>query len=276
MALDFDNLVIDRPLRVRMQDKSTGELMYMVDQIKDATLTNGAEQVFITGSAGVRLATLNRNKTTSFSFNNGLVSMSMLASQTGSDRELASSVNKIKTPAFEVIKVGTSDGSTVNTTITLKNVPVGIEGAEIPFIYILQKDNSLGKKFEIGASASSTEFALNPETKTITLPTGAGITAETQIAVDYEYMAESAIRVVNRGDVYSKSGRVIVELLLRDICNQNKLYYAQLILPNASASGQFEFAFGSEGVVHGWQCEANQDICSADKELFSWIVPDAA
>lgn len=276
MALDFDNLVIDRPLRVRMQDKSTGELIYMVDQIKDATLTNGAEQVFITGSAGVRLATLNRNKTTSFSFNNGLVSMSMLASQTGSDRELASSVNKIKTPAFEVIKVGTSDGSTVNTTITLKNVPVGIEGAEIPFIYILQKDNSLGKKFAIGVSASSTAFALNPETKTITLPTGAGITAETQIAVDYEYMAESAIRVVNRGDVYGKSGRVIVELLLRDICDQNKLYYSQLILPNASASGQFEFAFGSEGVVHGWQCEANQDICSADKELFSWIVPDAA
>lgn len=247
MALDFDNLVIDRPLRVRMQDKSTGELMYMVDQIKDATLTNGAEQVFITGSAGVRLATLNRNKTTSFSFNNGLVSMSMLASQTGSDRELASSVNKIKTPAFEVIKVGTSDGSTVNTTITLKNVPVGIEGAEIPFIYILQKDNSLGQKFAIGVSASSTAFALNPETKTITLPTGAGITAETQIAVDYEYMAESAIRVVNRGDVYGKSGRVIVELLLRDICDQNKLYYSQLILPNASASGQFEFAFGSEG-----------------------------
>ena len=276
MALDFDNLVIDRPLRVRMQDKSTGELMYMVDQIKDATLTNGAEQVFITGSAGVRLATLNRNKTTSFSFNNGLVSMSMLASQTGSDRELASSVNKIKTPAFEVIKVGTSDGSTVNTTITLKNVPVGIEGAEIPFIYILQKDNSLGQKFAIGVSASSTAFALNPETKTITLPTGAGITAETQIAVDYEYMAESAIRVVNRGDVYGKSGRVIVELLLRDICDQNKLYYSQLIMPNASASGQFEFAFGSEGVVHGWQCEANQDICSADKELFSWIVPDAA
>ena len=276
MALDFDNLVIDRPLRVRMQDKTTGELMYMVDQIKDATLTNGAEQVFITGSAGVRLATLNRNKSTSFSFNNGLVSMSMLASQTGSDRELASSVNKIKTPAFEVIKVGTSDGSTVNTTVALKNVPVGIEGAEIPFIYILQKDNSLGKKFAIGVSASSTAFALNPETKTITLPTGAGITAETQIAVDYEYMAESAIRVVNRGDVYSKSGRVIVELLLRDICDQNKLYYSQLILPNASASGQFEFAFGSEGVVHGWSCEANQDICSADKELFSWIVPDAA
>ena len=259
MALDFDNLVIDRPLRVRMQDKSTGELMYMVDQIKDATLTNGAEQVFITGSAGVRLATLNRNKTTSFSFNNGLVSMSMLASQTGSDRELASSVNKIKTPAFEVIKVGTSDGSTVNTTITLKNVPVGIEGAEIPFIYILQKDNSLGQKFEIGVSASSTAFALNPETKTITLPTGAGITAETQIAVDYEYMAESAIRVVNRGDVYGKSGRVIVELLLRDICDQNKLYYSQLILPNASASGQFEFAFGSEGnktVKNNLRCAA--------------------
>lgn len=276
MALDFDNLVIDRPLRVRMQDKTTGELMYMVDQIKDATLTNGAEQVFITGSAGVRLATLNRNKSTSFSFNNGLVSMSMLASQTGSDRELASSVNKIKTPAFEVIKVGTSDGSTVNTTVTLKNVPVGIAGAEIPFIYILQKDNSLGQKFAIGVSASSTAFALNPETKTITLPTGAGITAETQIAVDYEYMAESAIRVVNRGDVYGKSGRVIVELLLRDICDQNKLYYSQLILPNASASGQFEFAFGSEGVVHSWSCEANQDICSADKELFSWIVPDAA
>ena len=247
MALDFDNLVIDRPLRVRMQDKSTGELMYMVDQIKEATLTNGEESVYITGSAGIRLATLKRNKTTSFSFQNGLVSMSMLATQTGSERELASSTEKIKTPAFEIIKVGSAEDGSVNTEITLKNVPVGTTGNEIPFIYILQKDNSLGQKFAIGSAASSTEFALNPDTKTITLPTDAGLTAESQIAVDYEYMAESAIRVVNRGDAYSKSGRIIVELLLRDICDNNKLYYSQLILPNAAVSGQFEFAFGSEG-----------------------------
>lgn len=275
MALDFDNLLIDRPLRVRMQDKTTGELMFMVDQIKDGTLTNGAEQVFITGAAGIRLATLDRNKTTTFSCNNALVSMSMMAAQTGSDRELASATSTIKTPAFEVIKVGADSEGNANTTVTLKNVPVGTAGAEIPFIYILQKDNSLGQKFAIGSAASSTAFALDPATKTITLPTGAGITAETNIAVDYFYMADSAIKVTNRGDVYSKKGRVIVELLLRDICDNNKLYYSQLVMPNASATGNFEFAFGSEGVVHGFTAEANQDFCSVDKELWHWIVPDA-
>lgn len=274
MALDFDNLVIDRPLSVRMQDKTSGELMYMVNQIKDATLTNGAEQVYVTGAAGVRLATLNRNKTTTFSFNNGLVSMSMMATQTGTDKEVASTSAKIKTPAFEIITVGATDG-TVNSTITLKNVPVGLTGKEVPYIYILQKDSSLGQKFAIGASASASEFSLDPASKTITLPTGANISAETQIAVDYTYEAESAIKVTNRGDEYAKSGRVIVELLLRDICDNNKKYYSQLILPNATASGQFEFAFGSDGVVHAWSCEANQDICSTDKELFSWIVPEA-
>lgn len=275
MALDFDNLVIDRPLRVRMQDKTTGELMYMVDQIKEATLTNGANQVYITGAAGVRLATLNRDKTTSFSFQNGLVSMSMLSTQTGSDRELASDTKKIKTPAFEIKKVGANDG-VVNTTIKLDHVPVGIAGKEIPFIYILQKDSSLGVKFAIGPTATENEFALDPVSKTITLPTSALINENSQIAIDYNYDATSAIKVVNRGDVYGKSGRVIVELLLRDICDNNKKYYSQFIMPNATASGAFEFAFGSEGVVHGWSCEANQDICSEDKELFSWIVPDAA
>lgn len=276
MALDFDNLLIDRPLRVRMQDKTTGELMFMVDQIKDATLTNGAEQVFITGAAGVRLATLDRNKTTSFSFNNGLVSMSMMATQTGTDKEVASANSKIKTPAFEIIKVGTDSEGNVNTTITLANTPVGVSGNEIPFIYVLQKDNSLGQKYAINSAASATAFALDPATKTLTLPTGAGLTADSQIAVDYEYMAESAIKVTNKGDEYSKKGKIIVELLLRDICDNNKKYYAQLILPNAAVSGNFEFAFGNEGAVHAFSAEANQDICSADKELFTWIVPDAA
>ena len=276
MALDFDNLLIDRPLRVRMQDKTTGELMFMVDQIKDGTLTNGAEQVFITGAAGVRLATLDRNKTTSFTCNTGLVSMGMMAAQTGSDKEVASATAKIKTPAFEEITVGSDSEGNVNTTFTLKNVPVGTTGAEIKYIYLLQKDQSLGQKFAIGSAASSTAFALDPATRVITLPTGAGITAESVIAVDYEYMAESAVKVTNKGDVYSKKGRVIVELLLRDICDNNKKYYSQLIMPNAAASGNFEFAFGSEGVNHGLTVEANQDFCSTDKELWSWIVPDAA
>ena len=64
MALDFDNLVFDRPLRVRMQDKTNGELFFMVEELKEATLTNGAEQVFLTGAAGTRIAALDRNKTT--------------------------------------------------------------------------------------------------------------------------------------------------------------------------------------------------------------------
>ena len=276
MALDFDNLLIDRPLRVRMQDKSTGELMFMVDQLKDGNLTNGSEQVFITGAAGVRLATLDRSKSTSFNFNNGLVSMSMMAAQTGSDRELASTNAKIKTPAFEVIKVGLDNSGKVKTAITLSNIPTGTTGAEIPYIYILQKDNSLGKKFAIASAASATAFALDPASKTITLPTGAGITENTQIAVDYFYMAESAIKVTNRSDTYSKKGQVVVELLLRDICDNNKKYYSQLVFPNASVTGNFEFAFGSEGVTHGLSIEANQDFCSADKELWHWIVPDAA
>lgn len=271
MALDFDNLVIDRPLRARMQDKSTGELWFVVDELKEASLTNGAEQVFLTGSAGTRIAALDRNKTTSLTFQNGLVSMSMMATQTGSDRELASASNKIVTPAFEIHVVGGTDGS-ANSTIELNQVPTN---GSLKHIYVLQKDRSLGKKYSINDASGATENTFSLNGKTITLPTDATINANTKIAVSYEYETESAIKVINKGDTFARKGIVILEILLRDICDNNKKYYANLVIPNGAMSGQFDIAINGEGTVHSATVEALPDYCSIDKELFSWIIPDA-
>lgn len=265
MALDFDNLVIDRPLRARMQDKSTGELWFVVDELKDATLTNGAEQVFMTGSAGTRIATLDRNKTTTLTFQNGLVSMSMMATQTGSDRELATADKKIVTPAFEIHEVK-------DNTITLNQSPVD---GSVQHVYVLQKDRSLGEKYTLNDASGATGKNFTIEGKVISLPSGS-LAAGTKVAVSYQYEAESAIKVVNKGDTFAKKGIVILEILLRDICDNNKKYYANLVIPNGAMSGQFDININGEGTVHAATVEAMPDYCSIDKELFSWIIPDAA
>lgn len=274
MALDFDNLVIDRPLRLRMQDKSTGELWFVVNELKEATLTNGAEQVFLTGSAGTRIAVLDRNKTTTLTFQSGLVSMSMMATQTGAAEgvQIASTTNKIVTPGFEVLTVG-GTATEANTTIELAQTPIA---GSVKYIYVMQKDNSLGKKFALNDASGATADSFSINGKVITLPTGADITANTRIAVDYQYETDSAIKVVNRSDEFAKKGTVILEVLLRDICDNNRKYYAQLIVPNGAMSGQFDITMNGDGSVHGATVEAISDYCSVDKELFSWIVPDAA
>lgn len=273
MALDFDNLVIDRPLRARMQDKSTGELWFVVDELKEATLTNGAEQVFMTGSAGTRIATLDRNKTTTLTFQNGLVSMSMMATQTGSARELAAADNTITTPAFEIHEVK-------NHSITLSQTPVA---HSVQHVYALQKDRSLGAKYSLndavsttGEGEGTTELTGNIFTlKDNVITLSSDLAEGTKVAVSYQYEAKSAIKVVNRGDTFAKKGIVILEILLRDICDNNKKYYANLVIPNGAMSGQFDININGEGTVHAATVEAMPDYCSIDKELFSWIIPDA-
>ena len=84
--------------------------------------------------------------------------------------------------AYEQINI--QDGK-----IILEHVPVGTAGAEIQWIYKLNDDYSLGKKYGQASTASETEFALDAANRTIVTPVG--VTG--RIAVFYEYALNPSI-----------------------------------------------------------------------------------
>lgn len=265
-AIDFDKLVIDKIDLVTAFSKSDGSLLLMFDEIKNGTITNAGEKVYGTGAGGARLSALNRNKTSGFSCTNGFVVASAIAAQTGSDIVVASTGSKIKTPTHEIIDVAAGA-----TTVVLSEIPVGVTGAEIKFIYKLQKDNTQGEKYAIAAMASATEFSLVPATKTITLPTDS-FTEAGRLIVFYDYEASVGKKLMNKGDTFAKDCKLVLDILCRDVCDNSTVYHTKFVYPSASIDNNFEITVGDEPAVHNFAAEAMQNICSSDKEYWSWYI----
>lgn len=265
-SIDFDKLVIDKIDLVTAFSKSDSSLLLMFDEIKNGTITNAGEKVYGTGAGGARLSALNRNKTAGFTCTNGFVVASAIAAQTGSDITVASAGSKIKTPTHEIFDIAAGA-----TTITLAEIPVGTTGAEIKYIYKLQKDNTQGEKYSISATASATEFSLVPSTKVLTLPTGS-FTAAGRLIVFYDYEASVGKKLINKGDVFAKDCKLVLDVLCRDVCDNATVYHTKFVFPSASIDNNFEIAVGDEPAVHNFGVEAMQNMCSADKEYWSWYL----
>lgn len=266
MAFNVENLVVDHVLRVTKFDNETGDVEFTADQVENPSLECGGEQVIAADSLGAPIATFDRSKTSKFSAETSVISLGLLAAQVGSEKEAATADAKIKTPKFEIVTVGAPASK-----ITLSEVPVGVAGAEVKSIYLLNKDRSISQKFEVGADAEH-NFSVTAADKTITLPTGAEIVSGDRIAVWYEYESENAVRVVNSGNKFTTSGRFDVEVLFADVCNENVKYYGHIIFPKAKLDSNFTQTLTTDG-KQGFSFSGMSDYCDEDKTQFYYVIP---
>lgn len=266
MALDFDKFIVDCVDRVVGISKSTGECDFILDEIKDATIENGEDIVYLTGKNGTRIGALSRNKTSKFSCNNGFFVGGAMATQIGDTPTIASSSSKLTVPNYEIIDVPAGA-----TTVVLEQIPVGITGNEIPFIYKANSDGTQGEKYAIASTASATEFSLVPATKTITLPTGSFASAGQVIAI-YDYETEVGKKYVNSGDKFSKTEKLIIDMTLRDVCDNSAMYHGKMVFQNAKVDGSFTISVQNEPQAHAFSAEAMSNVCSTGKEFWSFTI----
>ena len=263
--MNIDKLIIDSIETVLGVNKTTGELMLMLDQLKDGNLECAHDTVWMTGRQGVQLAGFDRNKTSTFSCNNAYVVTGALAAQIGSEVVEASDLNKIVVPDyFERVMVK-------NNTATIEFVPVGTKGAEVPFVWVVNSDGSQGKKFEVDASPSAGKFKVEASSKTLTFNEG-DIADGTEIFVMYDYEVSSGRKIINAGDKFSTTCRLVIDLVLRDSCDTSIRYHGKLVFPNAKIDGNFSLSIGDEPAVHAFSAQAMIDTCSKDKTLWDLYV----
>jgi hypothetical protein len=264
--VDLNKLIIDKISDVRMFDKTTGELFFYMDEIKGGSLENGEEKAYVTGSAGVRLAALNRNQSTRFTCQNGYLALNTLATQFGTEKVMGTASAKVQLPCMELLT------TTNGTSITLTNTPVAvITGKPVPFIYAKNADGSPGQKYAAGSSASATEFAISD--KAITLPTSV-FSANDQVYVFYDYETEDAIKISRTNTNFAKNGRVVIGILAKDPCDNGKTYYTCMVIDSASADANVTTNLMGDDFVHDFACDALPNMCSATKEFFNWVIPE--
>jgi hypothetical protein len=253
----INGLVIDRVLQATGFSKSTNEPLYRLTQVQNPSLTSSADQVDALDNTGVKIMSFDRNAAATFSAENAVKDMALLAQQLGSSQVESSDAKKVVVPAFDVIDVVAGQ-----TQYTLANMPKAT-----PSVYVLNRDGSLGYKIENGDDAGEDIFAYADGKLTIAI--AGHISAESQLVVMYDYEAGSSKKVtsiVNSSNVFAKAHRLVVEVLAYNPCDTETMIYMYLIFPNCKMSRNFDLTLDTES-AHSFEVECMVDYCSKDKKF---------
>lgn len=255
-SVDFDKLIIKSIEEIYAFSKSTSELLFAFDQIKSGELSGDNEVVYAEGKNGAQLAALKKSKTTKLTCENGYVVASALAGQFGSDVEAASSDNKFTVQRQENLPV---DAET-KKVITLTETPVA---SSVKYIYLLNEDQTKKKTLAV-----TTDFTI--QDKTVTLNEASADAADRYLVI-YDTEVDVAKRIINSGDTFSETVKVVVNMLGEDPCTKLD-YLIQATMPSADVSGTWSLSVGDNPAVHNFEANAMINACSANKELVTIVV----
>lgn len=257
MAMDLGKLVVERIEDVSAFDPASDELLFIMDEPTGGSLECGMETVWAEGKGGRRLYGLDRNKTASFTCQNGYLVLSALQAQVGGDITEITENDPINVPVLEYVVPNAGK-------LVLSYTPVA---DSIPYIYEANSDLTQGTAYEFGADAAN-NFSISGNT--ITLPTNADRTKT--FIVCYEREATEGFAIVNDSETYAKTAKVIYTILCHESCDMNKKLYTKLVFHRAKIDGNFTFDMSGDAVVQELTINALADVCSVDKKYWTWIV----
>jgi hypothetical protein len=266
--LNLSNFIVDRVIS-GVGYRSDESVLFKMDQCQNTSITCGSEATDIVDNVGSPILTLYRSKTCEISGENAILDFNLTAIQMGADKTVATENATVVAPAQEIFEVpATEDG--VAATYDLKNTPKTTP----TFLYALNKDSSLGKKYVVSTKADDIEgedgtFTITD--KTITLPTG--IEAGTQMFISYDYDASNAVEIVNSAKNFPKSCKLVLRVLGYNPCDKDNKLGAYIIFPSFEMSPDFDLSLNA-GEAQSWSGKASQDYCSKDKALMKIVVVD--
>ena len=267
----INNLLIEKTKEIVMFN-SDGSARWSAQDVS-------APKISVTSEAQEKLdamqnviSKLFRGKKADIEFTTAFFSLDIQAAQSGTTVNEFSETNPVVVPWRDEVKVG-GTASAPSATITLTHVPVGTVGSEVTHIYIKNIDNSLGKKFSVGAEADADHFTVSASTKTITLPVGADIKDTDTVVVYYDYSATAGASVTNTSTSDSEAGRLCLFVQFKDICNEEIKYSGVIEFPSAQVAPDCEIGLAFDD-TYTIQLSANKKYCSSADELFTTYIPE--
>lgn len=259
-----NELVLEKIRAVEEYDPATSELTGRYTQIEDPSLQTSADGTQVTDAMGAEITTFYNAQTGTFSFTNSLFSLDLAASQFGSKKEIADKDNKIIVPVSEIINIG-SDG-----TVVLKYTPVGVAGAEVKYVKVINENNTFGDKYEVAATTGDGKFTLNAETKTITLPEG----VSGRVFVQYERETDAAVKISKKTDGVPEVKTLLIHAIFHDPCNTNLVYAGVINVPRAQINPEsVEINLTPDG-KHSAEYKLQKPYCDENARLFDIIISE--
>lgn len=255
--MNIDKLIITQIDSIEAFD-NVGNLEFILDEVTDCTISNAQDKEDITGRGGRKIASLKKNKTATISGTNGYLVGGALASMSGS---VVSSGSKT---------IKETDIITYNTSTLTTYTALGTLGSEIKYIYKVNGNGSLGKKFtQTTATPATGEFKYDANTKSLTFFTG-DLTKGDQICAFYDRTVEDAGWITNESDKYSKTLKLVVNATATDNCDNE--YHVQIIAPRCDFDGNFDLTMGNTPSTQSFSGEFLAGGCGQTNEFYTLIV----
>lgn len=281
-TFDINNFVIDHVLRGTMLSTADNSVLWSLTQIKSPSLSMTAETVDATDALGTKIMTFERAKEATFTGENALFDLGLLAAQSGSTKEYSSDADKITVTMFDSLEISTANKTSGSIDLSKVPVSVTVESVatnSITQIFKLKGDSTLGVSYTpvtSGTAATATQFYIAADSKTLKFPTD--LVAGDKIFIVYDYLADGvaangAVQVQSSADNFPTAGKFVMEVLGADICDPTTKVYAYLIFPNCKLSSETDLAFETE-MSMGFTLTASQDYCSGDNLLFKIVIPE--
>lgn len=234
--------------KITGRDIATGKNKFILSDLKTATLTGNSDIVWADGQDGAHLVGFDVNKVAGLTAENGAIDVGYLETQTGGTLKKVSNGNDV---LFSET-ISTTDGTEAVTT----HKASGSVGNEIGFVYKIDAtgDPDRLNAFAQGSVASATEFAYDPATKKITLPTGK-FTASDKVYVEYFPKFTTYEELANESDKFSETVAVYLDAWFTDICTKTDVPL-QMILPAGKVSGEISLQMGDQAAVQGLTIDA--------------------
>lgn len=257
MAVNINDLIITELDTIRgfeIAGENKGMLLFQLDELQSASISQSEETTDITGKGGRRLNTIKRNKSVTVSGNNGIVSGGLLAVQTGSNYSPNATQRTVL--AAETVTVSAAH------TATITGTPAGDSISAT----VLNADGTMGASY-INGTGSDTPTA--PATSTVdsdgnvTVTAGkftyaskvltfdSGVAEGSKVIVYYTKAVTNAGFLADISDKYSKKAALYVDATAEDKCGE--VYHVQFYFPKVDFNGNFTLDLGDTQVVHSFE-----------------------
>lgn len=247
--------------RIVINDLATKKHKVTLNDLKSFKITGAQDTVYSEGADGAKLVAFDINKTSGIEAENGSIDEGYIALQVGTD------VVKVTNGKSILIREEYTIAESA-TTVNLAYKATGTVGNEVRYIYKADTNGLPETSYTQGAIASATNFSYAPETKVITLPTGAFVDGDTVI-IDYYPTFSEYEEISNDANKFSISGEVIVDAWFTDLCTELDVPL-QMYLPKGKISGAIDMSAGDQAAVQNISIEAMTRSCDgASKNLWT-------
>ena len=261
--MDLNGILIDRIQTVIAESMSTGDLLYALTQVSEASIEVSAESRDATDKDGNLIRRFWNAKTCTLTLTNTMLDLNMVASQSGTDKITA--VQGTSATHFVMPRIIFADNTENNGVVTLNGESDEYIADSIQ-VNAMTDAGTIGAKIEANASAATeNKYYLNASNGTIALPTS---TTQTKYIVKFNRtVTADATKVINYADKFPKQVTLTLKVLAVDPCESDVLRAMYVVFPAFNPSPESTYALSTDSTFD-YTGEASYKYCDGTKVLY--------